>query len=135
MPVSPISAGTPAEAASPGAAGAERKHDQLGKMEFLQILITQLRYQDPMKPMDDREFAAQLAQFSALEQMTEQTKWSKMTYGLGLVGQKVTYLSSDGIPAEGIVRAVKVLDGKPALSLSDDTDITVDQVIQATLPE
>jgi len=42
----------------------------LGKDEFLQLLVAQLSAQDPLNPMDSREFSAQLAQFSALEQMT-----------------------------------------------------------------
>lgn len=41
----------------------------LGKDDFLQLMITKLRYQDPMNPMDDADFIAQLAQFSTLEQM------------------------------------------------------------------
>jgi len=106
--------------------------DQMDKQGFLQLLVTQLRYQDPLNPMDDREFAAQLAQFSALEQMTEQTKWSKMTFGLGLVGQKVTFKDdADGKLYEGVVRAVKVVDGRPALSLDGDKEIDIEQVIKA----
>ncbi|MDH5762686.1 MAG: hypothetical protein OEZ51_06885 [Nitrospinota bacterium] len=50
---------TPANAQSP-----------LGKDEFLRLLVAQLSAQDPLNPMDSREFSAQLAQFSALEQMT-----------------------------------------------------------------
>jgi flagellar basal-body rod modification protein FlgD len=50
---------TPASAQSP-----------LGKDEFLRLLVAQLSAQDPLNPMDSREFSAQLAQFSALEQMT-----------------------------------------------------------------
>lgn len=42
----------------------------LGKDEFLRLLVAQLSTQDPLNPMDSREFSAQLAQFSALEQMT-----------------------------------------------------------------
>jgi flagellar basal-body rod modification protein FlgD len=41
----------------------------LGKDEFLQLLVTQLRYQDPLNPMQPENFAAQLAQFSSLEQL------------------------------------------------------------------
>lgn len=44
-------------------------NDYLGKDAFLQLMITQLQYQDPLEPMDNQESIAQMAQFSALEQM------------------------------------------------------------------
>lgn len=44
-------------------------NDYLGKDAFLQLMITQLRYQDPLEPMDNKDSIAQMAQFSALEQM------------------------------------------------------------------
>ncbi len=48
---------------------AKQANDILGKDAFLKLLVTQLQYQDPLSPMEDREFIVQLAQFSALEQM------------------------------------------------------------------
>ena len=42
----------------------------LGKDDFLELLVTKLQYQDPLNPMDDEDFVAQLAQFSSLEQMS-----------------------------------------------------------------
>ena len=47
--------------------------NMLGKDAFLRLLTTQLRYQDPMNPVDDQDFIAQMAQFSALEQMQNLT--------------------------------------------------------------
>lgn len=79
----------------------------LGKDDFLQLMITKLRYQDPLNPMDDADFIAQLAQFSTLEQMNNiaegistSNQWSFLqmqsinnTMAAGLIGKdiKATY--------------------------------------------
>ncbi len=50
------------------------KGDVLGKDDFLRILMTQLQNQDPMNPMQDKDFIAQMATFTSLEQMTNMNK-------------------------------------------------------------
>lgn len=58
------------EKAINGVKVSEPEDSTLGKDDFLKILMAQLQNQDPLDPMDDREFIAQMAQFSSLEQMT-----------------------------------------------------------------
>jgi flagellar basal-body rod modification protein FlgD len=84
----------------------------LGKDDFLKILITQLAYQDPSSPMEDKEFIAQMAQFSTLEQMTGMAKdFSKLTAMLSgteassSLGKNVELLEGEQT-VQGMVQAV-----------------------------
>ncbi|MEO2004841.1 MAG: flagellar hook capping FlgD N-terminal domain-containing protein, partial [Candidatus Poribacteria bacterium] len=54
-----------------GAAGRTTSADQaLGKDAFMQLLVTQLRHQNPLEPMDNKDFIAQLSQFTSLEELS-----------------------------------------------------------------
>jgi flagellar basal-body rod modification protein FlgD len=73
-----LGAGTPAAPAAP--------NNDLGKDAFLQLLVTQLRNQDPTNPQDGQEFVAQLATFTQVEQMTSMNgALSEMNSGLGFM--------------------------------------------------
>jgi flagellar basal-body rod modification protein FlgD len=86
--------------------------ETLDKDDFLQILITQLTNQDPIEPMQDREFVAQMAQFSTLEQMTNMSSEFQELSGLlssgqaiGLLGRSVE-ISRGSNTVSGIVSEV-----------------------------
>jgi flagellar basal-body rod modification protein FlgD len=95
----------------------------LGKTDFLNLLATQLRNQNPMSPMDTTAFIAQLAQFSALEaaentreSVAALAKQETKTQAEALLGRTVSGVqSSTGQPFAGHVTAVDWSGSSPAL--------------------
>src|SRR5437899_2421063 len=88
----------------------------LGKTEFLRLLVQELTNQDPLKPADNTQFIAQLAQFSTLEQMQNMNDgFGKLQSSFqaaearGLLGVPVTAINgSTGATVEGIVDQIIV---------------------------
>lgn len=122
----------------------EGDNSSLGKDAFLQILITQLQNQDPTDPMDDKEFIAQMAQFSSLEQMQNMTTAMEnlllsqqesqlMNYTM-FVGKEVKWveiteeLDADGKnivnEGTGVIKEMKFVDGAPVFILEDGKEIS-----------
>lgn len=69
----------------------------MGKDEFLKLLVTELQNQDPTNPMQDREFIAQMAQFSSLEQMLNVNK------GIGKLVDSVSFQSSFNLLGKNVL--------------------------------
>ena len=92
------------------------KQQELGKDDFMKILITQLSHQDPTKPMEDKEFIAQMAQFSSLEQMTNMSQgFADLSSALNagqaysLLGKGVSIVEGETV-INGVVEAVSGRD-------------------------
>jgi flagellar basal-body rod modification protein FlgD len=68
LPTTPTT--TSANGSSSSADPTNNSTSQLGENDFLNLLVTQLQNQDPLQPQDDSAFVAELAQFSALQEMT-----------------------------------------------------------------
>lgn len=116
---------------------------ELGKDQFLKILITQLQNQDPMQPMEDKEFIAQMAQFSSVEQLvniSSQLKSLNQSLGAvsGMIGREISWLSSNkadnGTLRQGIVDSIVVRDGVQYAKVGND-EIKLDEIIQVTNPK
>ncbi len=98
----------------------------LGQEDFLKLITVQLAHQDPMKPMEDTAFIAQMAQFTSLEQTTQLNREfaslrasSELSSAGGLIGRQVTVLDSDNLPVTGIVSAVDNTTSTPRLVIDD----------------
>ncbi|MFZ5943705.1 MAG: flagellar hook capping FlgD N-terminal domain-containing protein [Bacillota bacterium] len=134
----------------------QNKNNQtLGKDDFLRLLVTQLKHQDPLNPMEDKEFIAQTAQFTSLEQMQNMNKnieeglmgllavqeellismnsWQSITNGFNLIGKEVRGTNGDGEIIAGIVEKVK-LTGVTPIAVIGGRELALHQIEEATLP-
>ena len=103
----------------------KRADNTLGKDAFLQLLVAQMQYQDPLNPNTDTEFVAQLAQFSSLEQMQNLSQTSLNSQAFSLVGKEVVVRVQSDRGGEvsyvqGTVDYVTVKNGEAKLSINDE---------------
>ncbi len=95
---------------------------ELGMNEFLELLSAQLANQDPLEPMQDTEFIAQLAQFSSLEAMSEMSVAFAKTQAYSIVGKHIfAQMTVDGVDSqiEGLVSGVVTQGGEDYLQVGD----------------
>ncbi len=113
------SAGKASEEASKKASGGA-----LDKDAFLQLLVTQMKYQDPLEPTDNTEYVSQLATFSSLEEMQNISSSMDKSRASSLVGQYVYLTTEDSTGntrnVEGIVDYVSYQGTKTYLSISGE---------------
>lgn len=125
-----LSALTGAGLQSPAsAAGSALGGQQMSSADFLQLLTTELKNQDPMKPVDDTQSVAQLAQFSALsatEELNASFQNFQSNFGVlqsaSLIGKTVTVSTPDSTGSTsnvtGTVASISVQNGKPYFTMN-----------------
>jgi flagellar basal-body rod modification protein FlgD len=119
---------------------------EMGKEAFMELLVQQLKNQDPMSPMDNDKFIAQLTQLSELEgiqnlnenmvglAMLQQGNalMSQLTQSSALIGKDVTYFSPEtGEEQTGSVESVKIEEGVAVLNI-DGFDVPLGSVMEIT---
>ena len=115
-------------------------NSSLDKDAFLQLLVAQMKYQDPLEPTSNTEYISQLATFSELEEMQNLTSGMTLQRASSLVGQyvfmKVTDSSGNTTYPEGFVDYVVYENNKAYLSIDetlysiDDLDTVADMMIR-----
>lgn len=105
----------------------------LGQDAFFKILITQLQNQDPLNPMEDREFVSQMAEFSSLEKteklyslLEDKLSSNQVIDNSNLIGKEIT-ANIEGIELKGTVEAVKSSDDK-VLAVVDTGSDTISEI-------
>ena len=118
----------------------DSKGDNLGKEDFLKLLVAQLTHQDTTSPMDDTQFISQLAQYSGLEQQMNMNKnletliasnnANTAAGAVSLIGTVVGYSGTDGQLKTGLVTFLDIVDGEVNLYLHDSTYLPFSDVQQ-----
>lgn len=109
---------------------------ELGKDDFLKLLVMQLKNQDPLEPLKNEEFIAQLAQFNSLEQMINLNKsfegmlaLQTLSNAASFIGREVAWYGDDGTQLTGTVLEVELSYGTPMLNVEGQYLVDVSQVV------
>ena len=94
----------------------------LNQADFLKLLVTQMSSQDPLNPTSDTEFAAQLAQFSSLQETQNMAGNLQTMQATSLIGQTVAVQpATGGNQVAGVVTAVQISSGTPSIMVNGQT--------------
>lgn len=101
----------------------QTENETLNMQDFLQLLVAQITNQDAMNPMDNTEFISQMAQFSALQAMTNLTEIAKQGQATSLIGKNVVvadYNSRGELDIqEGVVEKVTIHNNETKIYVND----------------
>lgn len=111
------------KAASAASASKTKSNNSLDKDAFLQLLVAQMQYQDPLEPTSNTEYMSQLAQFSSVEELQNINQTFTSNRALSLAGQYVILNVPDSAgninQVSGLVDYVTINGGKTYFSIND----------------
>ncbi|MCW2578769.1 MAG: flgD [Blastococcus sp.] len=121
----------------PAAATVDRP-DQLGKDAFMKLLVAQMRYQDPSKPVDSSQMMSQTATFSQVEKLEQLVTQNASMLVLqesatagALVGRTATYTDATGASVTGVVTSVRLASkASEAVAVIDGAKIPVGRLTE-----
>lgn len=113
-------------------ASANLQTTNLGMQDFLKILVTQLSYQDPLKPLDNQAFISQMAQFTSLDQtrqlndkLAQLLSTQSSLQSVGLIGKTVEFNLASGGTLAGKVTALSFAGATPELTITTGAGQTI----------
>lgn len=117
---------------------------QSSRDQFLELLVAQIRHQDPLEPVSQEQFIAQLAQFSTLEGIEQMNgnfelmlqanqsarRVSDLSQGSAMIGRSIDYYGVDG-PAAGVVEAVEAEPDSVSVIVNGES-VSLDRIQRLT---
>ncbi|MDI6751689.1 MAG: flagellar hook capping FlgD N-terminal domain-containing protein [bacterium] len=110
----------------------------LGKDDFLRLLTIELKNQNPLEPLGNKEFIAQMATFSQLEQlliMSDSLTNSAKSSALSILGKQVKATTEEGKEVIGKAISIEFKDGKAIITLKGDVHVSFDKILEVAIPE
>jgi flagellar basal-body rod modification protein FlgD len=110
----------------------------LSQQDFLNLLVTQMSSQDPLKPIDNQDMLSQMVQFSTLNANTtmqvalgQMQQTQSLSEATGLLGKQITLQVDSSTTAQGVVTGVDTSTTTPQIVVNGET-YTLDQVLSVT---
>ncbi len=128
-----------ATAAGTSGTSVSRSDNNMGENDFLQLMMIQLKNQDPSNPSDPTQYLSELANFSTLEQETQIAQSSQTSAAaqqtasaLGLLGHTVTYTDANGATQTGTVSKVDFGSSGPSLTIGSTTGVSLGDITEVS---
>lgn len=140
LPVGTIDPTTAPPAATAAATSSGPSSSLLDPQAFLQLLVAQLRYQDPSNPVDTSSFMNQTATLSQVQTMTSMSSTltalvsaQQAQSATAMIGKQITYADPTGVQVHGVVTSVSLLSSGPALRVAGTT-VPLSSVLEVSDP-